>query len=59
MFFSSVEFSWDVMLRSGCSELLAVADEDEGCPVVGVGEVLGAFFVGFVEADPGAIGDIL
>ena len=35
-----------------------VADEDEGCPVVGMGEVLGTFFVGFVEADSGAIGGI-
>ena len=35
--------------------LEVVADEDEGCPVVGMGEVLGAFFVGFVEADSGAV----
>ena len=35
-----------------------VADEDEGYPVVGMGEVLGTFFVGFVEADSGAIGGI-
>ena len=39
--------------------LEVVADEDEGCPVVGVGEVFGAFFVGFVEADSGAIGNVL
>ena len=35
-----------------------VADEDEGCPVVGMGEVLRTFFVGFVEADSSAIGGI-
>ena len=38
--------------------LEVVADEDEGCPVVGVGEVLGAFFVRFVEADSGSIGGV-
>jgi hypothetical protein len=56
------EFSmWDrslVWINDLSHRLLAVADEDEGCPVVGVGEVLGAFFVGFVEADSGAIGGI-
>ena len=38
--------------------LEVVADEDEGCPVVRMGKVLGTFFVGFVEADSGAIGGI-
>ena len=38
--------------------LEVVADEDEGCPVVGMGEVLGTIFVGFVEADSGAIGGV-
>jgi hypothetical protein len=45
--------------RRSVHHLEPVADQNEGCPVVGMGKVLGAFFVGFVASGSGAVGGVL